>query len=62
MKDIEAIPLDDLAEISGGLTRSEEQIRFRSVKCPVAGCDFTCSTFGDMNVHMRNCHPERFGR
>lgn len=58
MKDLEFIPLDDLAEISGGLTR-DEQIRFASVKCPVQGCGFECSSFGELNAHMRNCHKSK---
>ncbi len=55
MKDFESLPLESLEDITGGLTR-EEQIRFVSVKCPVAGCGFTCSSFGELNIHMRDCH------
>ncbi len=61
MKDIELIPLDELSHVSGGLT-PQDQIRYTSAKCPVPGCGFECSGLGDLNVHMRTCHPERFGR
>ena len=55
MEEMDALSLESLEGITGGLT-SEEQIRFVSVKCPVAGCGFTCSSFGELNIHMRECH------
>lgn len=55
MKDFESLPLDSLEDITGGLT-PEEQIRFAGVKCSVPGCGFTCSSFGELNIHMRKCH------
>ena len=55
MEDMELLSFDSLEGITGGLT-SDEQIRFASVKCPVAGCDFTCSTLGELNIHTRECH------
>lgn len=28
------------------------------VKCSVAGCCFECDTFSELNLHMKNSHPE----
>ena len=55
MKDFESLSLDSLEGITGGLT-SDEQIRFASVKCNVPGCDYTCSSLGELNIHIREFH------
>ena len=34
----------------------EAEIMFAKVKCPVQGCGFECSSFGELNVHMRGHH------
>ncbi len=39
--------------ISGGFDISRLM-----AKCPVAGCAFESTRMSELNVHMKQCHPE----
>ena len=57
------IPLENLADISAGKSSSKsDSLIGIPITCPVPGCGFTCETFGELNIHTRNCHPERLRR
>ena len=56
MRKTEAMTLEEMESISGGFSAHEAEIIFAKVKCPVYGCSFECSSFGELNVHMRTCH------
>lgn len=45
-----------MGKIAGGVSVHEAEIMFAVVKCPVQGCSFECSSFGELNVHMRKQH------
>ena len=47
-----------LANYSGGFSSGLSNFMRLKVHCPVEGCSFECNTFGEMNVHMKNKHPE----
>lgn len=47
-----------LANYSGGFSSWLSGLASLKVHCPVAGCNFECNTFGEMNMHMREDHPE----
>ena len=47
-----------LENYSGGFGSGFNDLTRLKVHCPVAGCDFECNTFGEMNMHMRKDHPE----
>ena len=55
----ELLSMDELEKVSGGMSAGEHAVLFSSVKCPVNGCGFECSSFGELNVHMRTCHTDR---
>ena len=42
----------------GGIGQGFNMLTDLKVKCPVSACNFECSTFGEMNRHMRTVHPE----
>ena len=47
-----------LKNYSGGVGTGFNDLTRLKVKCPVDGCSFECNTFGEMNVHIRQTHPE----
>ena len=54
------IPLseDMLANCAGGFSSGFNDLARLKVHCPINGCNFECNTFGEMNIHMRQNHPE----
>ena len=55
-----ALSVESLASVTGGVHTPEENIiMFAKVKCPVPDCMYECNSFGELNSHMRECHPYR---
>ena len=50
---------EQLGDYTGGLSAGFTDLLRMRVKCPVEGCNFECNTFGEMNIHMHENHPER---
>ena len=43
---------EEMFVVSGGISRLRP-------KCPVPGCGFECGRMTELNLHMRQCHPEK---
>ncbi len=52
-EELEPLSEDFLESVAGGLP-------YMGAKCPVEGCGFECSTLGELNMHVRTVHPERY--
>ena len=43
---------EEMFVVNGGVSRLR-------VKCSVPGCGFECGRMTELNLHMKQCHPER---
>ncbi len=58
----DCMPVDNLANVTGGLYTREERILLSKVKCPVTDCGFECDSFIELNRHMRESHLDYIRR
>lgn len=56
-EDPQPLDLESLKQIAGGFENYPGDFEGVRVRCPVAGCNFECRDFGEMNAHVRTAHP-----